>query len=75
MADPLPLGERALQIIADDKLASAMAAGEFDNLPGLGKPHPIFDEDYDPNWWLRRKLARENLAATQTAVRSNRSDS
>ena len=59
------LGERALQIIADDKLASAMAAGEFDNLPGLGKPHPVFDEDYDPNWWLRRKLARENVAALQ----------
>lgn len=57
------LGERALQIIADDKLTAAMAAGEFTNLPGLGKPHPIFDEDYDPNWWVRRKLARENLAA------------
>jgi hypothetical protein len=63
MADPLLLGERALQIIADDKLATALAAGEFANLPGLGKPHPIFDEDYDPNWWVRRKLSRENLAA------------
>jgi hypothetical protein len=54
-------GDRAIRIVAEDKLAAAIAAGEFDHLPGLGKPHPIFDEPYDPLWWVRRKLAREGL--------------
>jgi hypothetical protein len=56
-----PFGDRAIQIIADDKLRAAYAAGEFDNLPGLGKPHEIFDEPYDPFWWIRRKLRREQI--------------
>jgi hypothetical protein len=53
--------DRALQIVADDKIRAAQAAGQFDNLPGFGRPHPIFDEEYDPHWWIRRKLAREGL--------------
>jgi hypothetical protein len=57
------MSERAIGIIADDKIRAAQAAGQFDNLPGLGRPHPIFDEEYDPHWWIRRKLAREGLRA------------
>jgi hypothetical protein len=52
---------RALEIVAEDKLRAAIDQGEFDNLPCFGQPHPIFDEEYDPNWWIRRKLAREGL--------------
>ena len=55
------LTEKAIQIVAEDKVCAAIAAGEFEDLPGLGKPHPIFDEEYDPHWWIRRKLAREGL--------------
>ena len=54
---------RAIRIIADDKIEAAIRAGEFDALPGLGQPHPIFDEPYDPNWWIRKKLQREGLQA------------
>ncbi len=52
---------RAIQIVAEDKLRAAIDSGQFENLPGFGRPHPIFDEEYDPHWWLRRKLAREGL--------------
>ena len=38
-----------------------MEAGEFDNLPGFGKPAAIFDEPYNPHWRIRRKLWRESL--------------
>jgi hypothetical protein len=55
------LSDRAIQIIADNKIRAAIAAGEFDNLPGLGQPAAIFDEPYDPHWWIRRKLKRETL--------------
>lgn len=53
--------DHALQIVAENKLRAAIEAGEFDNLPGLGKPSPIFDEPYDPFWWVRRKLRSEQL--------------
>jgi hypothetical protein len=57
------LTDRAIRIIAEQKILSAFEAGEFDNLPGFGKPAAILDEPYDPYWWIRRKLAREELSA------------
>ena len=64
MAESMPLGsERAMQAVAENKLLAAIEAGEFDNLPGLGKPSPLIDEPYDPWWWIRRKLRQENLPA------------
>ncbi|MGD9645802.1 MAG: DnaJ family domain-containing protein [Pirellulales bacterium] len=53
--------DRAIDLVADDKIRAAVERGEFAHLPGLGKPHPIIDEPYDPNWWVRRKLAAEDL--------------
>ena len=47
--------------IAEDKLSSAIEQGEFDNLPGLGKPSPLIDQPYHPLWWVMRKLQREQL--------------
>jgi hypothetical protein len=56
-----PLSDRAIQIIAQDKILAAIHAGEFDHLPGLGKPLASLDDAYDENWWLRRKLQAERL--------------
>lgn len=53
--------DRAIQLIAEDKIRSAIEAGEFDNLPGFGKPLALIDEPYDENWWLRRKIRAEGL--------------
>jgi hypothetical protein len=62
MSENRPLfSDRAIQIVAENKIRAAIAAGEFDDLPGLGKPAAIFDEPYDPHWWIRRKLQREQL--------------
>jgi hypothetical protein len=57
------LTDRAIRIIAEDKIQSAIRAGEFDNLSGLGEPFDWCDEPYDPNWWVRRKLRDENLTS------------
>jgi hypothetical protein len=57
------ISDRAMQIIADNKIRAAIAAGEFDNLPGYGKPIESIDEPYDPHWWIRQKLRREELRA------------
>jgi hypothetical protein len=45
----------------DGQIRRAMERGEFDNLPGQGKPIPGLDGPYDPNWWLKRLIEREQL--------------
>lgn len=47
--------------MAEHKIQAAIEAGEFADLPGLGRPCRLIDEPYDPHWWIRRKLAREGL--------------
>lgn len=53
--------ERALQIVAEDKIRAAYEAGEFDHLPGFGQPCTACDEPYDRHWWIRRKLRAEGM--------------
>ena len=36
--------------------------GAFDNLPGAGKPLPNLDEVYDPLWWVKRRVQREQIS-------------
>lgn len=43
------------------QIQQAMREGEFDNLPGTGKPIPGLDEPHDPDWWLKRLIERERI--------------
>ncbi|MEV7396411.1 DUF1992 domain-containing protein [Aeromicrobium sp. NPDC092404] len=43
------------------QVQQAMRRGEFDNLPGAGKPIPDLDAPYDPDWWLKRLIEREQI--------------
>jgi len=40
--------------LAEQRIRQAMELGEFDNLPGEGKPLDLGDDD--PSWWAMRKL-------------------
>ena len=42
-------------------IQQAIRRGEFDNLPGAGKPIPGLGESHDPDWWIRRKIESEKL--------------
>jgi Domain of unknown function (DUF1992) len=44
------------------QIREATERGEFDNLPGAGKPIPDLDKPHDDEWWVRQKLRRENFA-------------
>ncbi|MEU6812190.1 DUF1992 domain-containing protein [Streptomyces sp. NPDC046831] len=45
----------------DKQIRDAQARGEFDRLPGAGRPLP--DESaYDELWWVKRKMAREGMS-------------
>ena len=56
-----PFSNRAIQLIAEAKIQAAIEEGEFDILPGFGKPFSFDDQHYDPNWWVRNKVKRESL--------------
>ena len=44
------------------QIREAQEAGEFDNLPGFGKPIPEPDEPDDELWWVKNLLKREKLS-------------
>jgi hypothetical protein len=53
------LDERAMAV--EVAIQQAMRRGDFDDLPGAGKPIAGLGRVDDPNWWIRRKIEREHL--------------
>jgi hypothetical protein len=46
----------------DKQIREAMERGDFDDLPGKGKPLPDIDRPRDDAWWVRRKLRDEDIS-------------
>jgi hypothetical protein len=44
------------------QIREATERGEFDNLPGAGKPIADLDKPHDELWWVKDKLRRERLS-------------
>ncbi len=47
--------------VIENAIQQAIRRGEFDDLPGAGKPLPGLTGTHDPDWWIRRKIEREQL--------------
>ncbi|MER7798431.1 DUF1992 domain-containing protein [Microbacterium sp. NPDC096154] len=47
--------------VVEQAIQHAMRRGEFDDLPGAGKPLTGLGRGHDPDWWIRQKIERENL--------------
>lgn len=56
------------------QLQQAIRSGEFDNLPGAGKPIPGIDGPYDPDWWLKRLIERERISVLPPALALRKED-
>jgi hypothetical protein len=48
------------RLSVDQKIRDAQARGEFDNLPGAGKPLNRVDLE-DPEWWIKSLVRREKI--------------
>ena len=46
----------------DAQVRVAREQGAFDNLPGAGKPLPNLDQEYDPLWWVKQLVQREQVS-------------
>jgi hypothetical protein len=45
----------------EQQLRVAMERGEFDDLPGAGKPIKDLGAQHDPDWWIKRLIEREKI--------------
>ncbi|GAB3281014.1 DnaJ family domain-containing protein [Microbacterium lacusdiani] len=47
--------------VVEQAIQQAIRRGDFDDLPGAGKPLTGLGTSHDPDWWIRQKIERENL--------------
>ncbi|MEL5991724.1 DUF1992 domain-containing protein [Microbacterium phosphatis] len=47
--------------VVEQSIQHAIRRGEFDDLPGAGKPLTGLAQSSDPDWWIRRKIETEDL--------------
>ena len=52
----------------EKQIREGMARGDFDNLPGKGKPLPGLDGTRDDDWWIKQKLKAEQLSYLPPAL-------
>ena len=60
MTERKPL-ETSWETWIEAQIRIAMEDGAFDNLPGAGKPLPNFGQEYDPLWWQKQLVQREQI--------------
>lgn len=65
--------EVAIALIADLQIRKAIARGEFDNLPGSGKPLDL-PEQHDPDWWLKSLMKRERIVLLPPSIQLRKDD-
>lgn len=62
-----------IALIADMQIRKAIERGEFDNLPGSGKPLDLPDH-HDPDWWLKSLAKREGLLMLPPSIQLRKDD-
>jgi hypothetical protein len=58
----------------DLQIQEAMKRGDFDNLPGAGKPIEGLGEQHDPDWWLKKLVEREKVSVLPPALQLRKDD-
>lgn len=58
----------------EQQIRVAMEKGEFDNLPGAGKPIQDLGSSHDPDWWLKKLVERERIAVLPPSLQLRKDD-
>ncbi|MDQ0643004.1 DnaJ family domain-containing protein [Microbacterium murale] len=61
-APPMQLTAENQHEFVETAIQLAIRRGEFDDLPGAGRPIEGLGTHHDPDWWIRRKIETENLS-------------
>lgn len=62
------------QTWVDLQVRQAMERGDFDDLPGAGKPIAGLGEHHDPDWWLKQLVERERIVVLPPSVALRKED-
>lgn len=54
--------------IVESALDAAIRRGDFDDLPGLGRPLTGLHNSEDPDWWIKQKMDHEELSGVAPAA-------
>jgi hypothetical protein len=54
--------------VVESALDKAIKRGDFDDLPGLGKPLTGLHGSSDPDWWIKHKLDDEGISGVAPAA-------
>ncbi|WP_067441079.1 DnaJ family domain-containing protein [Nocardioides jensenii] len=65
---------RRQHLWVDLQVQQAMERGEFDDLPGAGKPIEGLGEVHDPDWWLKKLVEREKISVLPPALALRKED-
>ena len=58
----------------DLQVQRSIQRGEFDDLPGAGKPIKNLDRDHDPDWWVKQLVEREQIVVLPRSVQLRKDD-
>ena len=58
----------AIPIIAENRIREAIERGDFKCLEGAGRPFRDIEGHYEPDWWIKCKLQREQLTPDDVAI-------
>jgi len=61
--------ERVFESLVDRQIREAAERGEFDNLSGSGEPIEDLSAVYDPDWWAKRYIGREEARDSADELR------
>ncbi|MBZ5737847.1 J-domain-containing protein [Nocardioides mangrovi] len=62
------------QTWVDVQIRQAMERGEFDDLPGAGKPIENLGTEHDPDWWVKQLVERERIVVLPPSVALRKED-
>lgn len=66
--------QRLIHTWVDQQIQQAIERGDFDDLPGRGKPIDGLGEEHDPDWWLRKLVERERLVVLPPSIQLRKDD-
>src|SRR5688572_30073714 len=58
----------------EQQLRIAQERGDFDDLPGAGKPIEGLGTEHDPDWWVKKLVEREQISVLPPALELRKED-
>ena len=58
----------SFESFVDRQIREAESRGDFEKLPGWGKPMASLDAPYDELWWIKGKMHREGFSSLPPAL-------